>query len=112
MSYYDILNVTPQASDAEIKRAYRLLALRYHPDRHDKNKTHAEAQIRLINEAYSALKTKEKRYLYNRALKTKPKTATNPAQNDNRLKTKSSWMNDLGSFFRQPSAEKRRQDNV
>jgi curved DNA-binding protein CbpA len=51
--YYAILGLTTNARDAEIKRAYRQLALRYHPD---KNKSvEAEGLIQEINEAYDVL---------------------------------------------------------
>ena len=61
--YYKILSVNKSASDKEIKKAYRKLALKYHPDRNrgDKN---AEEQFKLINEAYAVLSDKEKRRQY------------------------------------------------
>jgi curved DNA-binding protein len=61
--YYKILGVNKSASDKEIKKAYRKLALKYHPDRNrgDKN---AEEQFKLINEAYAVLSDKEKRRQY------------------------------------------------
>ncbi|HEX5172004.1 MAG TPA: DnaJ domain-containing protein [Cyclobacteriaceae bacterium] len=60
--YYQILGVHREASEAEIKRAYRKLVVRYHPD---KNKeTTAQDQIREINEAYEVLGDTEKRRAY------------------------------------------------
>jgi DnaJ-class molecular chaperone len=68
-SYYELLEVPHDASDAEIKRAYRRLALRYHPDRwKSQERRMAELRFRLINEAYAHLKTSEKRARYNNTL--------------------------------------------
>ena len=65
LDYYATLEVTPQASDEEIKRAYRKLALQYHPDRNQGNKT-AEDKIREINAAYEVLGDPETRKSYER----------------------------------------------
>lgn len=60
--YYDILGVKPDASEAEIKAAYRKLARQYHPD---KNKeAGAEDKFKAINEANEVLRDKEKRRAY------------------------------------------------
>ena len=55
VSHYDILQVTPQASDEDIKRAYRRLAMHHHPDRHPRNRKLAELRFKLITEAYASL---------------------------------------------------------
>ena len=65
LDYYATLEVTPQASDEEIKRAYRKLALKYHPDRNQGNKK-AEEKIREINAAYEVLGDPETRKSYER----------------------------------------------
>ena len=65
LDYYATLEVTPQASDEEIKRAYRKLALKYHPDRNQGNKN-AEDKIREINAAYEVLGDPETRKSYER----------------------------------------------
>lgn len=61
--YYAILGVPRDATQEEIKRAYRRLALKYHPDRNPGNKE-AEEKFKEISEAYEVLSDPEKRYVY------------------------------------------------
>jgi curved DNA-binding protein len=61
--YYEMLGVSKTASDDEIKRAYRKLAMKYHPDR-NANKKEAEERFKELNEAYAVLSDKEKRKQY------------------------------------------------
>ena len=61
--YYGILGVNKKATDEEIKRAYRKMAMKYHPDRNP-NKKEAEERFKEINEAYAVLSDKEKRKQY------------------------------------------------
>ena len=63
--YYEILDVAPDASEADIKRAYRKLAMQYHPDRNDGDKS-AEAKFKEVTEAYDVLRDAEKRARYDR----------------------------------------------
>ena len=61
--YYKILGVQKTASDEEIKKAYRKLAMKYHPD-HTKGDKGAEEKFKKISEAYAVLSDKEKRKEY------------------------------------------------
>jgi molecular chaperone DnaJ len=61
--YYKILGVNKNVSDEDLKRSYKKLALKYHPDRNPNNKE-AETKFKEINEAYSVLSDKEKRQRY------------------------------------------------
>lgn len=61
--YYSVLNVDRQASDAEIKKAYKRLAMKYHPDRNPNNKS-AEEKFKTVSEAYEILSDKNKRQAY------------------------------------------------
>lgn len=64
-SYYDILQVPRGASDEQIKRAYRKLALKYHPDKNQGNEE-ANKKFAEINNAYEVLSDSEKRSIYDR----------------------------------------------
>lgn len=61
--YYSILGVNKNASDSDIKKAYRKLALKYHPDRNPDDKE-AENRFKEVNEAYEVLSDPEKRKKY------------------------------------------------
>jgi curved DNA-binding protein len=61
--YYDVLGVKKNASEAEIKKAYRKLAMKHHPDRNKGDKV-AEEKFKDINEAYAVLSDPEKRKQY------------------------------------------------
>ena len=63
--YYDVLGVARDASTEEIKKTYRKLALKYHPDRNPGDKE-AEERFKEAAEAYEVLKDQEKRTRYDR----------------------------------------------
>ena len=62
--YYEVLGVSKSATDEEIKKAYRKLAKKYHPDANPDNKEEAEKKFKEVNEAYETLSDKQKRQMY------------------------------------------------
>jgi curved DNA-binding protein len=67
--YYQILGITENASEPEIKKAFRNLAFKHHPDTNPGNEKQAEERFKEINEAYAVLGDKDKRRQYDLACK-------------------------------------------
>ena len=87
MSYYDILGVNNDASDIEIKKAYRTLSLKYHPDRNPSEE--ATKKFQEINEAYETLGDTELRKKYDRK----------DAMGENLNFTNADQFNDINNIF-------------
>jgi molecular chaperone DnaJ len=64
--YYEVLGVARTADDDELKRAYRKLALKLHPDKNPDDRAHAEERFKEINEAYQILSDQQRRAAYDR----------------------------------------------
>ncbi|KAM0932633.1 putative DnaJ domain, Chaperone J-domain superfamily [Dioscorea sansibarensis] len=64
VDYYNILKVNRSATDEDLKKAYRRLAMTWHPDKNPGNKVEAEAKFKQISEAYEVLSDLQKRSVY------------------------------------------------
>ena len=71
LNYYTVLGITKDANEEEIKKAYKKLAMKYHPDKNpDGEKEKAEAEFKKISEAYSVLGDPIKRRNYDLVIPT------------------------------------------
>uniref|UniRef100_A0A1D1XHV4 DnaJ subfamily B member 4 n=1 Tax=Anthurium amnicola TaxID=1678845 RepID=A0A1D1XHV4_9ARAE len=64
LDYYRILQVDKSAKEEDLKKAYRKLAMKWHPDKNPHNKKEAEAKFKQISEAYEVLSDSQKRAVY------------------------------------------------
>jgi DnaJ-class molecular chaperone len=67
--YYKVMGLGADASEEEIKKTYRMLAMQYHPDRNHNNPGAVE-KLKEINEAYHVLGDRERKSAYDRSLRT------------------------------------------
>ncbi|MGL5939217.1 MAG: DnaJ C-terminal domain-containing protein [Waterburya sp.] len=87
-NYYEMLGVDKNAPSNEIKKAYRTLAIKYHPDRNLGNKA-AEEKFKDINEAYEVLSDQTRRVQYDQSIsRNKSGAFSNFGRNNNRSATK------------------------
>lgn len=77
MNYYEILEITENASHEVIKAAYRALAKKYHPDSYNGAEVERKKNMTLINEAYAVLSDAQKRKEYDLKLKSQSSNKSN-----------------------------------
>ncbi len=101
--YYTILEVSPAATLAEIKRSYRRLVRKYHPDLHQQE---VGQQIKLVNEAYEVLSNPEKRASYDAQCAEEKRRiaaqeALHPKQAQAKQEKKITWAEGAVGFVRE-----------
>ncbi|KAL3511184.1 hypothetical protein ACH5RR_030585 [Cinchona calisaya] len=64
INYYNLLKVPKNASEEDLKKSYKRLAMKWHPDKNSENKKEAEAKFKSISEAYDVLSDPQKRQIY------------------------------------------------
>src|SRR3954464_14314983 len=77
--YYAILGVSPAAEQTVVRRAYRALILKYHPDKYDGDRAEAERKSKELNEAYYVLRNPNRRKDYD--AQTAPPLASRTSAN-------------------------------
>jgi DnaJ family protein B protein 6 len=93
--YYNVLGVSNSASPSDIKKAYRKLAMKWHPDKNPDNKKVAEEKFKEISEAYEVLSDPKKREIYDRYGVAGLNNAATGAQSG----FNTDFFDDFGSFF-------------
>lgn len=88
-NYYRILGVSPSAEAAEIKKKYRKLSKKYHPDISDRDD--AEEKFKEITKAYEVLSSEERRAEYNQKLKQQSQQQKQGAQRKQKRRRKSNF---------------------
>jgi DnaJ-class molecular chaperone len=97
-NYYAILGVAPDAENAEIKQAYRRLALQHHPDVNAKKTQPEDTQIKRVNEAYTILSDPRKRAAYDILLQQEKRDVQKGNQSEEQ---KITWSEGLAGFVRE-----------
>lgn len=81
MDYYSVLDIDSMATEAEIRNAYRHMAVKYHPDKNIHQRIDAEIRFKLILEAYQVLSSPSKRRKYDASRPRRQANATSADYN-------------------------------
>ena len=81
MNYYDILGISNTATNSEIKKAYKTLVKKYHPDVFEGDKSVADSKIKQLNEAYEVLSNADERAKYDESLLAVSNESTTSSNN-------------------------------
>lgn len=110
LDYYAVLEVSSTATQGEIKRSYRRLVRRYHPDLHSQASSHASEankHIKMLNEAYAVLSNPEKRALYDEQRhkaeerRTVDREALRRKHEQTEQEPKMTWLEGIFGFIRE-----------
>ena len=95
LNYYKLLNVPTNANEKEVKKAYRNLAKKYHPDMYQGDKSVAEEKMQLINEAYDTLSDVALRKEYDKKIGLYKEPEINKNTNSSYYNTTSSYRSNV-----------------
>ena len=110
LDYYAVLEVSSTATQGEIKRSYRRLVRRYHPDLHSQASSRAgeaNKHIKMLNEAYAVLSNPEKRALYDEQRhkaeerRTVDREALRSKHEQTEQEPKMTWLEGIFGFIRE-----------
>ncbi|KAL4362657.1 hypothetical protein GQ457_04G016590 [Hibiscus cannabinus] len=104
VDYYNILKVNRHATDEDLKKAYKRLAMIWHPDKNPSNKRpEAEAKFKLLSEAYDVLSDPQKRQIYDlygeEALKSGQFPPSSASPNQSYASTSASYSRGAGHYY-------------
>ncbi|KAH0909803.1 hypothetical protein HID58_033124 [Brassica napus] len=98
VDYYNVLNVPPSASEDDLKKSYRRLAMKWHPDKNPSSKKEAEAKFKQISEAYDVLSDPQRRQIYDQYGEDGLKSSDVPTPPTQTQRSYSSSNNDDAGF--------------
>ena len=108
MNYYEVLEISPKASQEVVKMAYKALAKKFHPDIFNGDKDYAENKMKELNEAYEVISNIQKRKEFDQFIYNVGYNVYQKAENtQTTYETKNTTNSDKSSYNSNKSDEKR-----
>lgn len=110
--YYEILNINKDANENDIKKSYRKLAMKYHPDRNPDNKEECEEKFKEISEAHNVLSDISKRKKYDMFGKDGINSSSNFSSPFENIFTNMGGFSDFGNIFNQSQQQQQKKPKI